>query len=159
MHERFTGGEIVPWQDLEFELVSEGASRNRALLDQLKNEVLHIAAVARGWHEPADFAFFERAFKIGPLYEVEALALVRRGGKLVGLAGSVNDWRLAEGSAIVHLCSLGLLPEVQARGILPVLMALLWRASLQRPAIAEAYRQGRVYATAISQSPYIVWFL
>jgi len=155
---KFPGSALVRFGELEFELIERDVHRHAGLLDRLKDEVLEIAAVSRGWDSPEDLALFRRSFKIGPLYEARALALVRRAGRLVGLAGSVNDWTVEEGS-IVHLCSLGLLPDVQARGILPALMLLLWETNLRDPVIESNCRRHRAFISAITQSPYILWFL
>jgi hypothetical protein len=154
----FPGSRLVALGDLEFEVVEGGVYRSVGLLDGLREEVLRVAARSRGWDAPGDLDFFRRSFKLGPLYEAQALALVRRQGCLVGLAGSVNDWPVEEGS-IVHLCSLGLLPEIQARGILPVLMSLLWTVTLRNPAVARDHQSGRLFTTAITQSPFILWFM
>src|SRR5688572_24735685 len=123
--QRFPGSAIVTVGEIEFELVERHASLQRQQLDGLKEEVLLVAARSRGWNEEDSLESFRRIFKIGPLYETNALALARRSGRLVGLAGAVNDWSVPQGS-LVHLCSLGLLPDVQARGVVPTFMALLW---------------------------------
>src|SRR5438874_1587476 len=137
---RFPGSTVVTVDGIEFELVQREASRSRILLDALRDEVLQIAAASRGWSDRDSLNFFRRRFKIEPLYETNALALARQSDSLVGLAGAINDWHIGEGS-IVHLCSLGLLPDVQARGILPVLMLLLWQVTLQIPIVLEQYRR------------------
>jgi hypothetical protein len=155
---KFSDSALVRIGEIEFELVERDVYRQAGLLDGLREEVIEIAAASRGWDSPEDLALFRRSFKIGPLYEARALALVRRAGRLVGLAGSVNDWTVEEGS-IVHLCSLGLLPDVQARGILPALMLLLWEANLRDPVIESNFHQHRTFISAITQSPYILWFL
>jgi hypothetical protein len=155
---RFPGSAIVVNGSTEFELVERDACQSRDLLDALRDEVLEIAAASRGWADADSLTFFRRYFKIGPLYETNALALARQSGRLVGLAGAINDWHVAEGS-IVHLCSLGLLPSVQARGILPVLMLLLWQVTLRSPIVDARYRQRRLFFTAITQSPYILDFM
>lgn len=155
---KFPDSALVRFGELELELVERDVYRHAGLLDRLKDEVLEIAALSRGWDGPEDLALFRRSFKLGPLYEARALGLVRRAGRLVGLAGSVNDWTVEEGS-IVHLCSLGLLPGVQARGLLPALMLLLWEANLRDPVIESNCRQRRAFISAITQSPYILWFL
>jgi hypothetical protein len=117
--------------------------------------VLRIAALSRGWDDPQMLELFRQHFKIGPLYEANALALVYQDDRLVGLAGTVNDWAIPEGS-IVHLCSLGLLPQVQRRGFLPAFMSLLWLGTLRDPTISANLQRGRLFTTAITQSPYII---
>lgn len=154
----FPESRFVACAGLDFELIPGGAFQSRELLDGLREEVLEIAFRSRGWEGAEQREHFRRCFKLGPLYEARALGLIRRAGALVGLAGSVNDWQVAQGS-IVHLCSLGLLPEVQSRGILPVLMALLWKVTLEEPRAREDLARGRLFTTAITQSPYILWFL
>jgi hypothetical protein len=156
--ERFPGSDVVPCGGLEFELVEAGATRARGVLDHLREEVLAIAAASRGWEDREHLELFRRKFKIEPFYEASALALVREAGTLVGLAGSVNDWQVEEGS-IVHLCTLGLLPRVQARGLLPVLMTLLWQVTMRQPANRRSFERGRLFLTAITQSPYVLWFI
>lgn len=156
--ERFPGSDILIVGDLELELVEAGAARATGVLDHLREQVLTLAAASRGWDEPQHLELFRRTFKIEPFYEATALALVRQEGMLVGLAGSVNDWQVDEGS-IVHLCTLGFLPRIQGRGLLPVLMALLWQATLREPSVRRDFERGRLFLTAITQSPYILWFM
>jgi hypothetical protein len=156
--ERFPGSDVLTIGDLEFELVETGASGATGVLDRLREQVLALAAGSRGWDEPQHLEFFRRTFKIEPFYEATALALVRQRGVLVGMAGSVNDWQVDEGS-IVHLCTLGFLPRIQGRGLLPVLMALLWQATLRKPSVRRDFERGRLFLTAITQSPYILWFM
>jgi len=70
----------------------------------------------------------------------------------------VNNWHIGAG-AIVHLCSVGLLGEIQARGFIPCLMCVLWQLCLQDERLLLEYRRGRLYATAITQSPYLLAML
>ncbi|WP_027584358.1 hypothetical protein [Bradyrhizobium sp. Ai1a-2] len=154
----FTDSHLVEWAGLTFEVVAGRDVNRRAQLDSLREEVLRVAAVSRGWDDPGSIAHFRRTFKIGPMYEASGLMLVYKNDELVGLAGTVNDWTVGSGS-VVHLCSLGLLPQVQRRGLLQVFMSLLWIASLQRPGTAADLARGALYTTAITQSPYIVGFM
>jgi len=156
--ERFPDSRLAVAGDIEFELVDREAFRHGAQLESLREEVLEIAATSRGWTERDHLEWFRRSFKIGPLYETNALALARRSGRLVGIAGAVNEWHVPEGS-IVHLCSLGLLPGVQGRGVLPALMLLLWRVTLLDPVASLRHRQRRLFVSAITQSPYILHFM
>jgi hypothetical protein len=155
MRQSFPGSNVVVWRDFAIEIVERGAHRHRDCLDRLREEVLRVAAESRGWDDPQMLEFFRKHFKIGPLYEADALVLVSRGDVLVGLAGTVNEWAVAEGS-IVHLCSLGLLPQVQRLGLLPGFMSLLWLGTLREPKIKADLHRGRLYTTAITQSPYII---
>jgi hypothetical protein len=155
MRQSFPGSHLVTWRDFAIEIVEQGARRHRECLDGLREEVLRIAALSRGWDDPETLEFFHQHFKVGPLYEANALALVYREDRLIGLAGTVNDWAIPEGS-IVHLCSLGLLPQVQRRGFLQGFMSLLWLATLREPKIQADLQRGRLFATAITQSPYII---
>jgi hypothetical protein len=142
----------------EFELLAEGVSTHREALARLSADVLQIAARSRGWTEPAEIARFAGAFTLQPLFEADGLALVWRDGRLVGLAGTVHSLGLP-GGAIVHLCSLGFLPEAQNRGFLAALFSLLWDVVGGLPRLAEPFRSGNAYLTAITQSPYLVSFL
>jgi len=155
MRQSFPGSHLVAWRDFIIEIVEEGVRRHGDCLDGLREEVLRIAALSRGWDDPQTLEFFRRHFKIGPLYEANALALVYQDDRLVGVAGTVNDWAIPEGS-IVHLCSLGLLPQVQGRGFLPAFMSLLWLGTLRDPTISHNLQRGRLFTTAITQSPYII---
>lgn len=155
MRQSFPESHLVQWRDFTIEIVEQGARQHRERLNELRKEVLSIAAVSRGWDDPQTLEFFRQHFKIGPLYEANALALVYHGDRLVGVAGTVNDWLIPEGS-IVHLCSLGLLPEVQRRGFLPAFMSLLWLGTLRNPKIRADLQCGRLFTTAITQSPYII---
>lgn len=151
----FPDSHLIAWGGLDFEIVDGRGAGHRARLDGIKDEVLQIAALSRGWDDADSLAFFRRTFKIGPLYEANALVLVYQGECLVGLAGTVNDWTIEAGS-IVHLCSLGLMPQVQRRGLLQVFMSLLWIASLDDARVARDLARGALYTTAITQSPYIL---
>ncbi|MBV9427094.1 MAG: hypothetical protein JO084_05195 [Bradyrhizobiaceae bacterium] len=151
----FFHSHLISWGGLDFEIIDGRAADHRGRLDELREEVLQIAAFSRGWDDEESVALFRRTFKLGPLYEANALVLVYEQDRLVGLAGTVNDWTIDAGS-IVHLCSLGLLPQVQRRGLLQAFMALLWIASLERPHIARSLARGALYTTAITQSPYIL---
>lgn len=155
MRRSFPGSHLVTCRDFTIEIVEEGARRHRDCLDGLREEVLRIAALSRGWDDAQTLEFFRQHFKIGPLYEANALALVYQEDRLVGLAGTVNDWAIPEGS-IVHLCSLGLLPQVQRRGFLPAFLTLLWLGTLRDPIISGDLQRGRLFTTAITQSPYII---
>ena len=155
MRRRFPGSHLVTWRDFTIEIVEEGARRHCDCIDGLREEALRIAALSRGWDDPQMLEFFRRHFKIDPLYQANALALVYQHDRLVGLAGTVNDWAIPEGS-IVHLCSLGLLPQVQQRGFLPAFLTLLWLGTLRDPIISRDLQRGRLFTTAITQSPYII---
>lgn len=155
MRRSFPESHLIQWRDFTIEIVEQGARQHRDCLDGLRDEVLRIAALSRGWDDPQTLEFFRQHFKIGPLYEANALALVYRDDLLVGVAGTVNDWSIPEGS-IVHLCSLGLLPQVQRRGFLPAFMSLLWLSTLRDPKVRADLQRGRLFTTAITQSPYII---
>jgi len=148
----------VPYRGLTVEVQRGGASRYPHLLDKIRNEVLMIAACSRGWERPHQIEHFRKTFKLGPLYETDALALIYENGRLKGLAGAVNKWRSGAGS-IVHLCSVGLLRELQARGFIPCLMRLLWQLCLQDEELFFEYGRGHLYVTAITQSPYLMAML
>jgi hypothetical protein len=158
LKQMFPHSRVVPYRDFELELAKEGVSNHAELLESFKDEVLRIAAISRGWNDPADHAFFRKYFKIEPLFEADSLALVRKNGLLAGLAGAVNNWHVEEGS-IVHLCSLGFLPEIQKRGFLPTFFSILWQVSLADPVTQRDYHQGRLFTTAITQSPFILWLM
>lgn len=151
----FADSHLVPWQDLTFEIIDHQREGHAERLGGIRDEVLEVAARSRGWDDDDSLALFRRTFKIGPLYAANALVLVYADNRLVGLAGTVNDWPVDDGS-IVHLCSLGLMPQVQRRGLLPVFMSLLWIASLRHPRIARDLARGALYTTAITQSPLIL---
>jgi hypothetical protein len=97
-------------------------------------------------------------FKLGPLFQADGLALVWRGERLIGLVGATYQPGPDDG-LILHLCSLGLLPEAQNRGFLPALFGLLWEVVNAVPGVDDAHRRARVYLTAITQSPFIMSFL
>ena len=124
----------------------------------MREEVFQIAAAARGWDDEQSLEFFRSDFKIGPLYEANGAVLIRANEVLVGLGGAVNNWHVQD-KTIIHLCSLGLLPEVQNRGLLQAIVALLWFSCLQENTLRENLDHGRVYVSAITQSPYILAFL
>lgn len=152
------GSALVSYGGFDFELAPEGAGGDPAPLLALREEVLQLAARSRGWTEPDQIAEFGRTFKLQGLYDADALALVWRDGRLVGTAGFVHRLPLEDG-AIVHLCAVGFLREAQNRGFLPVLFALLWEVVGRLPRLAGPYRDGRLYLTAITQSPYLMAFL
>jgi len=157
--ERFLpDSQLLSVMGLELELIRRGASAHRDALDSLREEVITIAARSRGWDDTQTLDEFRRNFKIGPLYETNALALLRDRGRLVGLAGTVNNWEVGDRS-IVHLCSVGLLPEYQNRGVMPVLMGILWVLNWQDPTLRRNYAAGRAWVSAITQSPYMVGYL
>jgi hypothetical protein len=155
---RLPGSVLVPFEDFVFELAPDGVSGHPELLEPLREDVLAIAARSRGWYGPEPLERFRQVFKIEPLFAADGLALVWRRGRLVGLAGMVHSMPVDDG-VILHLCSLGLLPEAQNRGIMPTLFGLLWDVMLELPTVREHYRAGRAYLTAITQSPYIMAFL
>src|SRR5205809_676888 len=95
----------------EIELVPEGCRRSFHLLEKMQEEVLYVATRSRGWDEQK-LQHMRTHFKLGPLFDANTLVLIRKSGVLFGLAGSVNDWHVEQGS-LIHLCSLGLLPEAQ----------------------------------------------
>ena len=140
-------------QGFEIEVVPEGCRRYPELLESIQEQVLRIATFSRGWDEQS-LDHMRTYFKLGPLYEANSLVLIKKNDTLVGLVGSVNDWRV-DGRSLIHLCSLGLLPSAQRRGFLPVLLGILWTITLRRPEINEDFRQGRSYISAITQSPYL----
>ncbi len=141
------------YKDFEIEVVPEGCRRFPEVLESIQEQVLYVATRSRGWDEQG-LEHMRAHFKLGPLYQANALVLIRRNGKLVGLGGSVNDWQVQQGS-LVHLCSLGLLPDAQRRGFLPVLLGILWTLTLHRPEVRSDFRNGRAFITAITQSPYL----
>jgi hypothetical protein len=140
-------------EDFEIEVVPEGCRAFPHLLESIQEEVLYIATRSRGWDERS-LEHMRRHFKLGPLYEANALVLIRKDGVLVGLAGSVNDWHVEQGS-LIHLCSLGLLPEAQQRGFLPVMLAFVWILTLRSPQAREDFQNRCAFITAITQSPYL----
>lgn len=152
------GGALVSYQGFDFELVPEQAGSDPDAIARLSPSVLHIAACSRGWTTPAEIAELSLTFKLQGLLDADALALVWREGRLVGVAGMVYRLPLERG-AIVHLCSVGFLPEAQNRGFMPTLFGLLWEVISRLPRLAGPYRSGEVYLTAITQSPYLMGFL
>ncbi|HUZ26418.1 MAG TPA: hypothetical protein VMV07_21905 [Streptosporangiaceae bacterium] len=154
----FTGSALVRYEGFDFELIPDGASRHREVLEQLRQPVLRIAACSRGWDRPEDFDHFGAVFKLDALFHANSLALIWRGDRLVGLAGLTYDLPVRDG-VILHVGSLGLLPEAQNRGFLPVLFSLLWDAVWQHAELRRHIEEGRGYLTAITQSPFIMAFL
>ena len=154
----FPHGILCRYREFELELVERGASRHPDLLTGLCEEVFTVAARSRGWEGREALDTMRHTFKIGPLFQVDALALIRRERALVGLMGAVSDWQV-DGRSIVHLCSLGLLPEAQNRGFLHGLLALLWILIGDDEHQVRSQREGRTYVSAITQSPYIIAFL
>jgi hypothetical protein len=154
----FPDSRLVSLDGLDFELVREGAAKHVDCLGALRDEVLQLAAEVRGWTDPESLSFFRKHFKIEPLYAANALLLIYQEGALVGLAGSVNNWTFKR-SAIVHLCTLGLKPAVQMRGLLDLAGALLWLATLRQEPVRKSLTEGRLFATAITQSPYIMAYM
>jgi hypothetical protein len=154
----FRDSRETSFQGFSIEFIRSGAGKRRDLLDQIREDVMRIAFASRGWTDEAAYDRFRGVFKIEPLYETNVLALVRQEGRLVGLAGSVNDWRTPQGS-LIHLCSIGLLPQAQARGIIPAMMGALWEVTFQDPQVREDCQRGRGFVTGITQSPYLVGYL
>ena len=146
-------------EGLEIEIVI-GLSRERdgEFIESLREGVLLIAAISRGWTSADEIDAFRSVFNIDPLYQASSLALIRSGKKLVGIVGVVNEWHVEQGS-IVHLCSLGFLPEAQGRNLMTLLMGPMWSLTLQNPRNRRDFEAGRVYFTAITQSPYIIGYL
>lgn len=157
-HRLFPYSYSVSFQDFELEIAENDVYKFPDLLNEIRDEVFEIAARSRGWETEEGRALMRRNFKIGPLYEANGLVLIRRDGRLVGLAGSVNNWHLQDKS-IVHLCSLGLLPEIQNRGFMQALLGLMWIVSWQDEVLRSNYVSQKVYVSAISQSPYVLAFL
>src|ERR1051326_131362 len=137
----------------DIEVVPEDCRRFPKLLESIQEQVLEVATRSRGWDE-SSLEHMRTHFKLGPLYEANSLVLIRRSGRLVGLAGAVNDWRV-EGRSLVHLCSLGLLPDAQRRGFLPVLLGIVWALTLRDPEVKQDFQQGCAFVTSITQSPYL----
>lgn len=154
----FPNSVVTNYGSFSIEIQASGAFRFRERLDGLREEVLQLAAVSRGWQEHNELERFQSVFKLGPLYQTNALALIRRNGVLKGIAGSVNNWNTSGGS-IVHLCSVGLAREAQAQGFIPCLLRLLWQLSLRDQSLSANFRAGRVYVTAITQSTYLLSML
>lgn len=154
----FPGSRVAHLRNYDLEVVPSGLRRHRDLVDTLRADVLEIATRSRGWDDDASRDEMARHFKLGPLYEASAVALLREQGRLVGIAGTVNDWEVEEGS-IVHLCSVGFMPSVQGQRLMPVLMGLLWAVSLQDERLRRSYANGRLFVTAITQSPFLITYL
>lgn len=154
----FPNSYIGMYRNFEFEVVQTDVYKHTHLLDQIREQIFDIAARARGWDDEQGLEAMRRNFKIGPLFEANGVVLIRSNGKLVGVGGTVNNWHVRDKS-IVHLCSLGLLPEVQNRGFLQAMVALLWLSSWQDEKLRLNFEQERVYISAITQSPYILAFL
>jgi hypothetical protein len=156
----FPNSVIVRYQGLEFEFVPDGASRFRAELEVLRPQAVELAALSRGWHDPADVAHFDRVFKLEPLFHANGLALIWSGRKLCGLAGVTYDLPVpADGALVLHVGSLALLPQIQNRGFLPTLFSLLWEAVWREDSMRACVEGGRAFLTAITQSPFIMSFL
>ncbi len=149
----FPNSMAVRHQDFEIEVVPEGCRKYPRLLASLQEQVLHVANRSRGW-DAQNIDHMRAHFKLGPLYEVNSLALIRKNGTLLGLAGTVNDWQV-NGNCLIHLCSVGLLPEAQRRGFIPVFMVIVFLITLRDPQAAEAFLENRLFVTAITQSPYL----
>lgn len=154
----FPNSYIGTYRHFEFEVAQRDVFRYPQLLDDMREDIFRIAAAARGWDDEQALESMRHNFKIGPLYKANGVVLIRANGTLVGLGGSVNNWH-TEDKSIVHLCSLGLLPEVQNRGFLQAMVALLWLSSLQDRTLRENFELEHVYISAITQSPYILAFL
>ena len=157
-HRVFPNGYLSSYRQFEFEVVPCDVFRHPQLLDSMREEVFQVAVRSRGWDDEQSLAFFRGNFKIGPLYEANSAVLIRANGTLVGLGGAVNNWHFRD-KTIIHLCSLGLLPGVQSRGLLQAIVALLWFSSLQDDELRKNLERGRVYISSITQSPYILAFL
>jgi hypothetical protein len=153
----FTGSTTFTWREFQFEALERDAYKQNQALAQLAPAVLELAARSRGWCSPDEQEGFRRDFKIGPLFEARGLALVWRQEQLVGIAGCVNDWWWGE-RQLLHLCSLGIAPEAQSRGLLPGLMLLLWSVLLRSPATRLSVARGTTYVSAITQSPYLMHY-
>jgi hypothetical protein len=152
-------GSVVAAHDgFQVEMLTGGVNGHSALLERIRPDVLDIAARSRGWTSAEEIAEFSAVFKIEPLFRVDALALIWRDGRVVGLVGTTYHLG-PDDSLVLHLGSLGLLPGVQNRGFLPVLFSLLLDLVGDLPGIAERYRRGRVYLTAVTQSPFIMKLL
>jgi len=154
----FPGSYTGTYRDFEFEVVPNGVFKYPQLLDEVREQIFNIAARARGWDDEQGLTAMRSNFKIGPLYEANGVVFIRSNGAIVGLGGSVNNWHVGDKS-IVHLCSLGLLPEVQNKGFLQGMIALLWLISWQDERLRRNFESERVFISAITQSPYILAFL
>ncbi|GLY30460.1 hypothetical protein [Kineosporia sp. NBRC 101731] len=154
----FPAGMCASHEDLEIELVAENVHQHTDLLESIRDQVVRLAALSRGWDSAEQLEHFHQVFKLESLFHADSLALLRQEGTLVGLAGVVRD-RTPSGASILHVGSLALMPSVQRRGILPVLFGVLWDFLLETPEIHRNVRDGHAYLTAITQSPYIMSFL
>jgi hypothetical protein len=148
----------ISFQGFSLEFIRSGAGLRRDLLDRIRDEILWVAVRSRGWTDDSTYEHFRRWFHIEPLYETNALMLVRHAGQLVGLAGAVNNWRV-DNRSLIHLCSIGLLPEAQARGLIPAMMGVLWEVSLQDKQVREDFENRRAFITAITQNAYLIAYL
>jgi hypothetical protein len=156
--QRIPGSRCVEYRGFEVEIAEGGASDSQAALDGLREDVFSLAARSRGWNHPAALDLFRRKFIIEPLYHVDALALIRKGASLVGMAGAVTNWKV-HGKSVVHVCSLGLMPEAQGRGFLPALVVALFSRTLGDSPTTSREGCPEVFVSAITQSPYILEFL
>jgi hypothetical protein len=154
----FPDSVLVEHEGTQIELMFDGAGRYPALLEAIRDQVLDVAARSRGWEEPEEIESFRRVFKIGSLFHLDALVLLWSAGRVVGLAGVVRESGLSN-AVILHVCSLGLLRQMQNRGFLPTLFALLWDGQHAWPGTMDAYWRGQVYVTAVTQSPLIMTLL
>lgn len=154
----FPDSVVVRHDGLTFELKPYGAADHPHLVERIRDDALDVAARSRGWHEPEEIASFAEVFKVKSLFEADGLALVWHGDRVVGLAGFCYEQGPRDG-LVLHTCTLGLLPQVQNRGVLPTLFGLLWEVADARAGHAELYASGRVHLTAITQNPFIIAFL
>lgn len=152
------GSVIADHDGFQVEMLTGGVAEHGTLLERVRGDVLEVAARSRGWTSAAEIEEFSAAFKIEPLFRMDALALIWRDGRIVGLVGTTYHLG-PDDSLVLHLGSLGLLPRAQNRGFLPVLFSLLLDLVGDLPGTAERYRRGRVYLTAVTQSPYIMRLL
>lgn len=152
------GSALVSYQGLQVEMLVDGAAAHAEAIELIREDVMAIAAKSRGWTSDAEMAEFARVFKIGSLFKADALALVWEDERVVGVMGTVYH-PAPDGGLVLHLCSLGLLPRVQNRGLLPTLFGLLLDMVSSRPGSPELFATGRLYLTAVTQSPLIISFL
>ena len=149
---------LIGYGPFQLEILAEGGSDHPEWLDDVRDEVIEVAARSRGWRDPQAIEHFRTVFKLEPLYAADGVVLIRRDERLIGLVGAVYDWPFGDAS-LIHLCSLGLEPSAQGRGFLPALFSLLWRVARDRPKVVDSLAAGRAYFTAITQSPYILAWL
>lgn len=154
----FPNSTLIRYQDFDFELIPDSANEFSASLEEIRESVLIIAAHSRGWQEPEEIDRFRKVFKLEPLYAANGLVLIWRKRRLVGIVGATYDLP-AEDSVILHVGSLGLLPEAQQHGFLPTLFSLLWELVQQNYVMRHYIGDGKAYLTAITQSPFIMSFL